>query len=79
MLPKDAISLESIAGAYWRGDETRPMLQRVYGTAWESKAQLEAHQALMEEARRRDQRRAPSVHGQLGVKRGARWDGARAW
>ena len=38
MLPKDAISLESIAGAYWRGDETRPMLQRVYGTASQTRA-----------------------------------------
>ena len=37
LLPKDAISLESIAGAYWRGDEKRPMLQRVYGTAWETR------------------------------------------
>ena len=39
LLPKDAISLESIAGAYWRGDEKRPMLQRVYGTAWQNAAQ----------------------------------------
>ena len=37
LLPKDAIALESIAGAYWRGDENRPMLQRIYGTAWENK------------------------------------------
>ena len=36
MLPKDSIQLESIAGAYFFGDETRPMLQRIYGTAWET-------------------------------------------
>ena len=41
LLPKEAIALESIAGAYWRGDEKRPMLQRIYGTAWENKEQLE--------------------------------------
>ena len=57
MLPKDAISLESIAGAYWRGDETRPMLQRVYGTAWQTKEQLAAHEALQKEAKRRDHRK----------------------
>ena len=43
---QDAISLESIAGAYWRGDENRPMLQRIYGTAWETKEQLEARRCL---------------------------------
>ena len=56
LLPKDAISLESIAGAYWRGDEKRPMLQRVYGTAWENAAQLAAHEELQKEAKRRDHR-----------------------
>ena len=43
MLPPDAIQLESIAGAYWRGDETRLMLQRIYATAWETKEQLEEY------------------------------------
>jgi len=56
MLPSDAIALESIAGAYWRGDESRPMLQRIYGTAWESKEQLEEHVRLQAEAKRRDHR-----------------------
>lgn len=56
MLPKDAIALESIAGAYWRGDETKAMLQRIYGTAWENKAQLEEHMRLQAEAKRRDHR-----------------------
>jgi len=55
-LPKDAIELESIAGAYWRGDEARPMLQRIYGTAWESAEQLAEHRRIGEEAKRRDHR-----------------------
>jgi len=56
LLPPDAISLESLAGAYWRGDEKRPMLQRIYGTAWENAEQLAEHQRLQEEAKRRDHR-----------------------
>uniref|UniRef100_A0A0D6QR99 threonine--tRNA ligase n=1 Tax=Araucaria cunninghamii TaxID=56994 RepID=A0A0D6QR99_ARACU len=56
-LNKKAIELESVAGAYWRGDEKRPMLQRIYGTAWESEEQLKAYQFLREEAKRRDHRR----------------------
>jgi len=48
--------LLSIAGAYWRGDENRAQLQRVYGTAFETKAELDAHLARLEEARRRDHR-----------------------
>lgn len=51
-----ALSLDSVAGAYWRGDEKRQMLQRIYGTAWESKDQLEEYQRRMEEAKRRDHR-----------------------
>jgi threonyl-tRNA synthetase len=49
--------LQRVAGAYWRGDVTRPQLQRIYGTAWESKAALEAHLHQLEEAKRRDHRR----------------------
>ncbi|HUY61700.1 MAG TPA: threonine--tRNA ligase [Candidatus Dormibacteraeota bacterium] len=45
------------AGAYWRGDERRPMLQRIYGTAWASAAELEAHLQRLAEAERRDHRR----------------------
>jgi threonyl-tRNA synthetase len=52
-----AFKLMKVAGAYWRGDEKRPMLQRVYGTAWESKAALEEHLHRLEEAERRDHRR----------------------
>ncbi len=49
--------LQSIAGAYWRGDEKRPMLQRIYGTAWPTQAELDDHLARLEEAQRRDHRR----------------------
>jgi threonyl-tRNA synthetase len=52
-----AFKLLSIAGAYWRGDERNPMLQRIYGTAFESGQALEEHLALLEEAARRDHRR----------------------
>ena len=49
--------LMRVAGAYWRGDEKRPQLQRVYGTAWESAAALDAHLVQLEEAEKRDHRR----------------------
>jgi threonyl-tRNA synthetase len=52
-----AVKLLRTAGAYWRGDETKPMLQRIYGTAWESKEQLNAYLHRLEEAERRDHRR----------------------
>lgn len=54
---KNAIELESVAGAYWRGDESKPMLQRIYGTAWENEEQLKAYIHFKEEAKRRDHRR----------------------
>jgi threonyl-tRNA synthetase len=49
--------LMKVAAAYWRGDEHRPQLQRIYGTAWESKAALADHLHRLEEAERRDHRR----------------------
>ena len=49
--------LMKVAAAYWRGDERRPQLQRIYGTAWESKAGLEDHLHRLEEAEKRDHRR----------------------
>lgn len=52
-----AVDLESLAGAYWRGDENRAQLQRIYGTAWETKEQLKAYQQLKVEAARRDHRK----------------------
>jgi threonyl-tRNA synthetase len=52
-----AFRLTKVAGAYWRGDEHGPMLQRIYGTAWESPKALEEHLRRVEEAERRDHRR----------------------
>ncbi len=49
--------LQSVAGAYWRGNEHRPMLQRIYGTAWSTKDELHAYLEQLEEAQRRDHRR----------------------
>ena len=51
-----ALKLMSVAGAYWRGDEHRPMLQRIYGTAWESADDLEQYLDRLEEAQARDHR-----------------------
>jgi threonyl-tRNA synthetase len=59
-----AVKLTSLAGAYWRGDETRQMLSRIYGTAFLSKKDLEAHLKLIEEAKARDHRR---LGPQLGL------------
>lgn len=55
-LDQKAFDLESVAGAYWRGDETKPMLQRIYGTAWENAEQLQAYNDFKAEAKRRDHR-----------------------
>lgn len=52
-----AFKLLNVAGAYWRGDENREMLQRIYGTAFSSKKQLEVHLEMLEEAARRDHRK----------------------
>ncbi|NIR35712.1 MAG: threonine--tRNA ligase [Actinobacteria bacterium] len=49
--------LQSVAGAYWRGDVGRPMLQRIYGTAWSSKKELKTHLQMLAEAEKRDHRR----------------------
>jgi threonyl-tRNA synthetase len=51
-----AFKLLSVAGAYWKGDATRQQLQRLYGTAWFTKAELESHLKQVEEAKRRDHR-----------------------
>jgi threonyl-tRNA synthetase len=53
----DAVKLMSVAGAYWRGDEHKPMLQRIYGTAWKSPQELEEYLWKLEEARKRDHRK----------------------
>ena len=52
-----AFKLMKVAGAYWRGNEKGPMLQRIYGTAWESKTALEEHLHRLEEAEKRDHRK----------------------
>ncbi len=56
-LKPDAFTLKTIAGAYWRGNETRPMLTRIYAYAFASKAELEAYLKMLEEAEKRDNRR----------------------
>jgi len=68
-----AFKLMSIAGAYWRGDENRPMLTRIYGTAWENPKDLKAHLAFLEETEKRDHRRLGkeldlfSIHEEAGA------------
>ncbi len=52
-----AFKLLNTAGAYWRGDETRPMLQRIYGTAWDTQEELDQHLWRIEEAKKRDHRK----------------------
>ncbi len=67
-----AFKLLSVAGAYWRGDENRPMLQRIYGTAFESQEALDEHLERLEQARLRDHRTVGrdldlfSVHDEIG-------------
>ena len=56
-VPADAFKLMSIAGAYWRGDSDRPMLQRIYGVAFTGKEKLKAHLTMLEEAAKRDHRK----------------------
>jgi len=69
----DAIKLLSVAGAYWRGDEKRPMLQRIYGTAWHTKEELDAYLKRLEEIEARDHRRLGrqldlfSIHEEAGA------------
>jgi threonyl-tRNA synthetase len=68
-----AFKLQSIAGAYWRGDEKRAMLTRIYGTAWETPKDLKAYLAFLEEVEKRDHRRLGkeldlySVHEEAGA------------
>src|SRR5262249_34860513 len=59
-----AFKLQSVAGAYWRGDSSKPMLTRVYGTAFFSKRELEEHLELLERARANDHRK---LGPQLGL------------
>ena len=52
-----AVKLLEAAGAYWRGDEKNPMLQRIYGTAWRNKKELNEYLTMLEEAKKRDHRK----------------------
>jgi threonyl-tRNA synthetase len=67
-----ALKLTAIAGAYWRGDEKRPMLQRIYGVAFDSKKALDEHLSKLEEAAKRDHRKLGreldlySLHQEVG-------------
>jgi threonyl-tRNA synthetase len=56
-LPADAFKLMSVAGAYWRGDSNRAMLQRIYGVGFRNRDDLKAHLTMLEEAAKRDHRR----------------------
>ena len=56
-IPPDGFKLMSVAGAYWRGDEANPMLQRIYGTAWRNKKELNEYLQMVEEAKKRDHRK----------------------
>ncbi|MEJ2732061.1 MAG: threonine--tRNA ligase [Anaerolineae bacterium] len=56
-IPWNAFKLLNVAGAYWRGDENQPMLQRIYGTVWPSKKELKKHLAWLEEIEKRDHRK----------------------
>ena len=56
-LPSDAFKLTHVAGAYWLGDSTRPMLQRIYGVAFRNRDELKAHMTMLEEAAKRDHRK----------------------
>jgi len=56
-VPADAFKLMSVAGAYWRGDSNRPMLQRIYGVAFRDRQQLKEYLTFLEEAEKRDHRR----------------------
>jgi threonyl-tRNA synthetase len=56
-VPADAFKLTHVAGAYWLGDSTRPMLQRIYGVAFKNRDNLKAHLTMLEEAAKRDHRK----------------------
>jgi threonyl-tRNA synthetase len=56
-VPADAFKLMNVAGAYWLGDSTRPMLQRIYGVAFKNRDDLKAHLTMLEEAAKRDHRK----------------------
>ena len=66
-----------VAGAYWRGDPNRPMLQRIYGTAWTSEKDLTAYLTMLEEAEKRDHRKLGKQLGLFHLQEAA--DGSVFW
>jgi threonyl-tRNA synthetase len=66
-----AVKLMSVAGAYWRGDEHKPMLQRIYGTAWHTQAELDAYLLQLEEAAKRDHRKLGNELGLFSIEEDA--------
>ena len=66
-----AVKLMSVAGAYWRGDENNPMLQRIYGTAWHTQAELDAYLLQLEEAQKRDHRKLGQELGLFSIEEDA--------
>ena len=66
-----AVKLMSVAGAYWRGDEHKPMLQRIYGTAFNTQAELDAYLTMLEEAHRRDHRKLGAELGLFSIEEDA--------
>jgi len=67
----EALKLTNVAGAYWRGDEHNPQLQRIYGTAFPSAAELEAYLVMIEEAARRDHRKLGQELGLFSIEEDA--------
>ncbi len=66
-----AVKLTSVAGAYWRGDEHNPMLQRIYGTAWHTATELDAYLLQLEEAQKRDHRKLGAELGLFSIEEDA--------
>jgi threonyl-tRNA synthetase len=66
-----AVKLTSVAGAYWRGDEHNPMLQRIYGTAWHTQGELDAYLLQVEEAEKRDHRKLGQQLGLFSIEEDA--------
>ena len=66
-----AVKLTTVAGAYWRGDEHNPQLQRIYGTAWHSREELDAYLLQIEEAQKRDHRKLGAELGLFSIEEDA--------
>ncbi len=66
-----AFRLTTVAGAYWRGDERNPQLQRIYGTAWHTQLELDAYLLQLEEARKRDHRKLGAELGLFSIEEDA--------